>query len=362
MKRTNHIHGFCLLMFCLIISSCSVKRPDNVFTNDKMAEIIYDLHLAKAMGEDLSYSDSYKKILYAESVYKKHGITKMDFDSSMVWFARNPQAMCDIYTIINKRLSSEKQNIEDLIALRDNKPKESVAGDSIDVWVDRKTYLITESPLSNKLSFNIYADPHYEERDTLRWNIKTLFVGNVPDSLYSPIMALQLVYQNDSVLNSYIRIVANGMQTLSLSSDTLGAIKNIRGFIYMPQANNTNLLIDSISLMRYHATDTLFIQNTINGGEYKIDDVNTTEKDTGINLLQEQELPKNKINKEKQNNSNSKIREIKRPNPDTKNIEKNSSNLIDRVPNQPSIGNKVSTQKLDKSNQRVVSLSRNEQK
>ena len=130
----------------------------------------------------------------------------------------------------------------------------------------------------------------------------------------------------------------------------------------MPQANNTNLLIDSISLMRYHATDTLFIQNTINGGEYKIDDVNTTEKDTGINLLQEQELPKNTINKEKQNNSNSKIREIKRPNPDTKNIEKNSSNLIDREPNQPSIGKKVSTQKLDKSNQRVVSLSRNEQK
>ena len=36
MKRTNHIHGFCLLMFCLIISSCSVKRPDNVFTNDKI--------------------------------------------------------------------------------------------------------------------------------------------------------------------------------------------------------------------------------------------------------------------------------------------------------------------------------------
>ena len=362
MKRINHIHGFCLLMFCLIISSCSVKRPDTVFTNEKMAEIIYDLHLAKAMGEDLLYSDSYKKILYAESVYKKHGITKANFDSSMVWFARNPQAMCDIYTIINKRLSYEKQNIEDLIALRDNKPKESIAGDSIDVWMERRSYFITGNSLSNKLSFNIYADPNYEERDTLRWNVRTLFIKNIPDSLHSPIMALQLEYQNDSILNSYTRIKANGMHTLSLSSDTLGTIKSIKGFIYMPQTDSVSLLIDSISLMRYHATDSLFTQELPNKVANEIDDIKIPEKESNIYIPQKQESPKNIIDKEKSNNSNSKIREIKRPNSETKNTEKKSTNFKPQAPNQQNIRNSFSTQKLENSNQKVESLSRNDQK
>ena len=42
-------------------------------------------------------------------------------------------------------------------------------------------------------------------------------------------------------------------------ADTLGEIKEIRGFIYYPvQTSAQSILTDRISLMRYHATDTLF--------------------------------------------------------------------------------------------------------
>jgi hypothetical protein len=48
------------------------------------------------------------------------------------------------------------------------------------------------------------------------------------------------------------------METVSLFADTLGEIREIRGYIYYPAAQATRtLLTDRISLMRYHATDTL---------------------------------------------------------------------------------------------------------
>lgn len=45
------------------------------------------------MGEEVPYSESYKRVLYIESVYRKHGITQADFDTSMVWYARHPDAL-----------------------------------------------------------------------------------------------------------------------------------------------------------------------------------------------------------------------------------------------------------------------------
>ena len=102
-----------------------------------MENVLYDFHIAKAMGEEVPYSDSYKRVLYIESVYKKHGITQADFDSSMVWYARHPDALTKVYEKVNQRLKAERDGINHLIALRDNKPKESLPGDSIDVWIGR---------------------------------------------------------------------------------------------------------------------------------------------------------------------------------------------------------------------------------
>ena len=71
-------------------------------------------------------------------------------------------------------------------------------------------------------------------------------------------MAMQILYAKDT-LNDMRRIKQSGTETISLFADTLGEIKEIRGFIYYPvQTSAQSILTDRISLMRYHATDTLF--------------------------------------------------------------------------------------------------------
>lgn len=248
--------GVATLLFSL--ASCRVKRPDFVLSDAKMEAVLYDYHIAKAMGEQLSYNESYKRVLYLESVFRKHGITEAQFDTSMVWLSRNPSVLRDIYEHVNERLKAEKKQVENLIALRDNKPRPSLPGDSIDVWAWERVYRLTGMPLDNLISFDLPSDINFKDCDTLRWNVRFRFIGGkdqtAGDTLFSPVMALQVFYANDSLLHEVRRVDRSGMETLSLSADTLGKIEKVCGFIYYPrQSSGRILLADSVSLMRYHA-------------------------------------------------------------------------------------------------------------
>ena len=230
-----------------------------------MEDVLYDYHIAKAMGEEVRYDEHYRQVLYIESVFRKHGITQADFDSSMVWFSRHPEVLSKIYEKVNARLKTERDGINHLIALRDNKPKESLPGDSIDVWAWQPVYRLKGMPLNNKMVFVLPADSNFHDRDTLRWNVRFCFHDNSEqndapmDSVYAPLMAMQVLYEkNDTIVGSVRKVMGEGVETISLHADTLGKIKEVRGFIYYPEQRTLrSVLADRISLMRYHAKDSL---------------------------------------------------------------------------------------------------------
>lgn len=261
MKGINRIQWCSVVLLAFSLTACKVKRPETVFPDAKMENVLYDYHIAKAMGEEIPYNESYKRVLYIESVFKKHGITQADFDSSMLWFARNPEVLTKIYEKVNMRLKAERDGINHLIALRDNKPKESLSGDSIDVWIWQHIYQLTGMPLDNKITFALPSDTNFHDRDTLRWSVRFRFHNGALDSIHAPLMAMQVLYEkNDSVVGAIRKIQNTGIETITLFADTLGKIKEIRGFIYYPrQEVSQPLLADCISLMRYHAMDSLVI-------------------------------------------------------------------------------------------------------
>lgn len=241
-----------------------MKRPDTVLPDTTMENVLYDYHIAKAMGDELPFNEAYKRVLYVEAVYRKHGVTQAQFDSSMVWFARHPDVLTKIYGRVNQRLKAQQESINDLIALRDNKPKVSLPGDSIDVWAWQRHYRLTGFMLNNRLDFVLPSDSNFQNRDTLRWSVYFRFCGETQtDSMYVPLMALQICYDNDSVISRTQKVWKDGTEILSLASDTLGKIKEVRGFVYYPQQpSGRNLQLNAVTLMRYHATDTLQVAAT----------------------------------------------------------------------------------------------------
>ena len=204
MKGINRIQWCSVVLLVFSLTACKVKRPETVLPDAKMENVLYDYHIAKAMGEEVPYNESYKRVLYIESVFKKYGI---------------------------------------------------------DVWIWQHIYQLTGMPLDNKITFTLPSDTNFHDRDTLRWSVRFRFHNGAPDSIHAPLMAMQVLYEkNDSVISAIRKVQDTGVETLTLFADTLGEIKEIRGFIYYPQQETPQpLLADRISLMRYHATDSLVI-------------------------------------------------------------------------------------------------------
>lgn len=310
MKGMRCIQWINVLIIAFSITACQVKRPKTVISDAKMESVLYDYHIAKAMGEQVPYSDNYKKVLYIESVFEKHGITQAVFDSSMVWFTRNPEVLTKIYEKVSNKLMAERDGINNLIAIRDNKPKESMPGDSIDVWIWQHIYQLTGMPLDNKISFVLPSDTNFKDRDTLRWNVHFSFFHDDIDSVHAPIMAMQMVYKNDSIISEIQKVYKEGMESISLSADTLGEIKEVRGYIYYPTTRiDHTILAHRISLMRYHATDSLVTSKSDSiESEKKVGDVNVEKV--------EQNVVKIDNSKERDSNELPNRRSVGRPRPE----------------------------------------------
>lgn len=265
MKSKNNIYILiCFFLGTSILFGCQAKKPKYVIPESTMENLLYDYHIAKALGDGLPYNENYKRALYVEDVFLKYGTTEAIFDSSMVWYTRNTEVLSKIYEKVNLRFKNELDDVKRLISIRDNKPIMSDPGDSIDVWYLEKIYRLTGHPLNNRITFNLPSDTNFYARDTLSWQVNYNFLGHNADSSRAAIMAMHIIYENDSIISEIKRILNSGMDTIRLTSDTLGKIKEIKGFIYY-NANNDSvkpLWIDSISLMRYHSNDTIQVSNS----------------------------------------------------------------------------------------------------
>ncbi len=244
----------CLMAMAFNLTACDVERPDTVLSDTVMEDVLYDYHIAKAMGEQMSRNENYKRVLYVDYVYKKHGITEARFDSSMVWFSRHPDVLSEIYKKVTERLNTEEGHIERLVALRENKPLTSLAGDSVDVWVWQRIYQLSGMPMDNRVAFTLPSDSNFKACDTLRWSVYFAFSSESYDSLDAPVMVMQIRFVNDSVIGCSEQVREEGMRMLTLAGDTLGDIKEVNGFVYYPRQDNVRpLMMNKITLMRYHA-------------------------------------------------------------------------------------------------------------
>lgn len=250
---------FGCISIAYLVSACGVKAPDDIIPESKMENLLYDYHIAKAMGENLSYEENYKKALYINAVFKKYEITEAKFDSSMVWYTRNAEVLSKMYEHISKRLKADEDNINHLVAVREKKPKTSTPGDSIDVWPWKRVVRLTGMAVDNKYTFIIPSDSNFKDRDTLIWEARYKFLLTEKDPSAKAVMAMQIVYENDSVIGNLKTIAHAGVQRIRLYSDTLGKIKEVKGFIYFTKKykEKGSVLIDDLSLMRYHCQDSL---------------------------------------------------------------------------------------------------------
>ena len=243
---------FILYSFC----SCRVRRTEGVLSPRKMENVLYDYHRAQTLSKSLSYDNRYKRELYIDYVFQKHSITEEEFDASLVWYTRNPKELHKIYEKLYTRIQKDCKTASSRLERTEKKSFSVASGDSVDLWYLRRSQVLTQSPFTNPVVFEIVTDSTFYLSDSLLWTSGVSFITD-KKSLAMPQAYISMsLYYGDSISIVDTLLFSNGHFRLGIQCDDGKRLDKIRGavsYINTTQVeNSSSLLVSEMSLLRCH--------------------------------------------------------------------------------------------------------------
>lgn len=256
MKRLpiNLFFTICLLL--ILFASCQVKTPEDIIQPDKMETLLYDYHIVQAMGNDVNSMQEYHVKLYYEYLFKKHDVTKALFDSSLVWYTRHPAHLTKIYANLKERLDNEvtimqeEKNLEKAMF----QISEDVTIDTLELWTGMSVTELTRVPYNNRLLFSFKSDSAFVAGDSLVLRLNTRFFSE-QKKLQNMYAAILVAYKNAPTKSYAINIDKSGSYTLQVPRDYDSTIKELSGFIYYNDNDDSiksGVVLSDLSLLRIH--------------------------------------------------------------------------------------------------------------
>jgi len=109
------IASLCIL-FVLIAceSKVNYQRPDNLLSKKRMADLLFDMHIAAATS-NLSNLKLEKNRNYMSLIYEKYGIDSTEFAINNLYYTSNIDEYEEIFEVLEKRLKILKDSIYESI-------------------------------------------------------------------------------------------------------------------------------------------------------------------------------------------------------------------------------------------------------
>lgn len=246
-----------VIMSVLGIISCKPGIPRKYLQPNKMADIIYDYHIAEGIQSVNTTGDTIAMRAYQTYILKKHRVSQADFDSSLVYYTRHTKLLEDIYDKVAERLNNESAIYGgSQLSIGDEIINNS---DTTNVWQSSPIAILSPYLAFNRKTFEIKADTSYHEGDRIFLDFDTKFIYQ--DGMRDGVALLAVTYSNDSV-----EVVSNSLMSsthyhLQINNTGRLKIKNIKGFFLHNNTQNQNLtskttlkmlLITNIKLIRMH--------------------------------------------------------------------------------------------------------------
>ena len=270
--RHHHVTHIPLLLLLVIASlvllSCD-RTPHGVMSVSDMSDLIVDLQLAEAYIENhpMDFPDDSSKLVIKQSVFKKHGITQQDYDTSLVWYAHNVEDYTKAY---DKAIAKLQQRHDKLASGKNDRPKEildgprepthgitprsgrlhplktDIAGDSVDLWEGRRSYTLTQGYRRGFIPFDLTPDAHYQSGD--RYQLSYLLCRGGNDFK----VCLNVDYTDGSTSQVTRSTYNDGWVTVDVQSDTTRHVRRVYGYVSYDIKRGCTAHVDSLSLMRTH--------------------------------------------------------------------------------------------------------------
>jgi len=277
-----------LLALVLILSLLSCDRtPHGVLSTNAMANLIVDLELANAYIDNhiSEFTTDSSKLVLKQSIFRKHGITQDDYDSSLVWYAHNMEEYTKAYDKAVAKLqhrydkvargkgaagglgngiqgsiaaepadmhtgdpSAQGQPIKkDNLRKLSRKPISTDAGgDSADLWQGRRCYLLTQGVKHGFIPFDILPDRNKQPGDRYQLSYKLMRGGNQFK------VSLNIDYTDGTTTQIARGTNSDGWVSVDVQSDTTRHVRRVYGYVSYDIKRGQVAYVDSLMLMRTH--------------------------------------------------------------------------------------------------------------
>jgi len=248
LNKVNLIVSF--LGFILLFSACD-GRPKGVLSQTKMANVLTEMHKTDALLAEKELLDSsYSTKMLYNFIFKKYDITKAEFDSSLVWYTKNPQRFENVYDNVMIQLTDLQKDV----AKGKYHPIDSIEARKIkyNIWNKRLKYILTKDSLRTHLDFEILnQDFFYKDVYVLKFLQRI----SPADSCKNQLIRFQINYTNGRVQGVIKKVNHDGITRrymFRLTANNPSKIKSISGQLLGSSIykGKLNVKIDSISLTR----------------------------------------------------------------------------------------------------------------
>lgn len=244
------------ILSIVMVVGCKPSVPSEYIQPDELEDILYDYHVAEAMARNGSSMDAdYNQTKYFLAVLEKHQVTEAVFDSSLVYYYTHAERLKVIYSRVQERLVNDAKKLGASVGDINRYSQYSESGDTANIWRNETALLLIPRPTRNRFDFVVKVDSTFKLGDSFMFQFVTEHIWQ--NGSKDAVVCIKTTYEKDSVLQSVNHVSISGITQLRVPYNKTLKIKELRGFIYLPQGEEDVetrrlMFVSQIQLIRFH--------------------------------------------------------------------------------------------------------------
>lgn len=145
----NKFSTIILIALTILIASC--EQDKEILEKEKFTDILVDIHIADALLASQQMHDIELRrdsASYYNYIYKKHNITRAQFEKNLAFYAKEPKEFSALYDDVRFKISVLHKNLHAL-----KLSKQEV--DTTNLWTEKETYSLPADGITNPIPFKI---------------------------------------------------------------------------------------------------------------------------------------------------------------------------------------------------------------
>lgn len=250
------------LLTTLLLTSCIPTTPSQYIQPDDMEDILVDYHLVRALAHNTDVPYDSIPLFQArclQSVFRKHGITQEQFDSSMVYY----YTRADRFEAVYKRVAARLEERALILGATEGEIGKyaslNATGDTANIWADRTRMAMMPTPPFNRWDFRLEVDSTYQRGDSFLLQFMSDYIYQ--DGSKNGVVYLACTYEDDqgrdTTISRNLHFLASGISQLNFPAYDDGDLKELRGFFYLGDGNERSttvrlLFLNNVQFIRFH--------------------------------------------------------------------------------------------------------------